>query len=280
MYFTCIWLLRHFKVWRRKRPIIYLIWPDYPSIGLIKMRLLCPWIKCLGMGNARVDNKRIYKCRNISIFFIQIIHSRPRFYIILISYKNELPGEKGEQSDRSEDKVHLMCWQPIWQPTRSPIWQHAHQTPLEPVYYRCHCLLLKPHTLCVCLTQSVGPKQQCEKEIHKQIKKNKSTDSGTLKKKDESKGVFFNQRVQIYSLLRVVSIKRHVFTWRKPFNKHASERKTLIKTRMCEITEAAALLCVCVCVAHHACMCVGTHVQAVLYLQFFQKRSTLALTLI
>lgn len=70
--------------------------------------------------------------------------------------------------------------------------------------------------------------------------------------------VFFNHYVQVYSLLQGVSIICHVFTYIKPFNKQTSERKTLIKTRMCEITVAAALqyIVVCVCVAHNACVCI------------------------
>lgn len=45
--------------------------------------------------------------------------------------------------------------------------------------------------VCVCLTQSVRPKQQREKEIHKQMKKKKAWTVEHKKKKDESKGVFF-----------------------------------------------------------------------------------------
>lgn len=74
-------------------------------------------------------------------------------------------GGGSERSDRSEDKVQLMCWQPIWQPTRSPIWQHANQTPLGPAYYRCHCLLLLFFFVCASVCDKLS-----EKKINKQRK--------------------------------------------------------------------------------------------------------------
>ena len=108
MYFTFIWLLLHFKDWCRKRPITYLIRPDYPCIGLIKMRLLCPWIISLGRGNARVDNKRIYKCRNISLFFLQTTHSRPWFYIIKDSFLTKMSSQGRGVNSQTEAKTKFI----------------------------------------------------------------------------------------------------------------------------------------------------------------------------
>lgn len=141
-----------------------------------------------------------------------------------------------------------MCWQPIWQHTRSSIWPHAHQAPLGHAYYRCHRQMLKPLSLCdsvACLTRSVR-QTQSEKNTSKGEKS--EWISEYKKKAGWKQRCLFNQCVQVYSLFRGVSIICHVFTCIKPFNKRTSERKTLIKTRTCEITVAVALQCIGVCV--------------------------------
>lgn len=178
-----------------------------------------------------------------------------------------------------------MCWQPIWQPTRSPIWQHAHQPPVGPAYYRCHKLLLKPLSLCqrVCvwLKRSVRQKQS-EKNTNQNNSRKKMNRHWNIKKKDESKGVFFNQHVRVYSLLRGVSIIRHVFTYIKPFNKHTSGTQWEENSnKNQDVWNNSSSVCVCVALTHHARVCACEFVlqhKHTSYLQLFQKHSALALT--
>lgn len=88
-----------------------------------------------------------------------------------------------------------------------------------------------------------------------QSKKNKKNASAVESKQTIKTRLIKNQYLQVYSLLKVASIIRHMFTNTEPLNKHTNEKKSPIKSRMCKVTAAAALQYIQVC--GPSCLCVS-----------------------
>lgn len=140
---------------------------------------------------------------------------------------------RGRGLNAQTEAIQLMCWQPIWQPTGSIIWQQMSKSPRSlHTTGACHSLLLKP-----CVWESVGDCEDAKNTGRAKVKKEKRSRNTEI---NDAKGYFHNQRTQVSSLLRGVSVLSHVLTCIKLFYKRTSQRKTLIKARMCEITVAAA----------------------------------------